>query len=95
MTKTFKTELAGIGIKAVDLHLAETARRIALDSLRQAYATYCTKKGWGFIERTSPEWAEMQAANTKQYQALKDAKAKEYNARRRLRTACKPFVGAA
>lgn len=79
--------LAKIGQKAVEHHQTESVRRARLEDLRTAYREYSQGKGLGFIEKKSPAWLDMEAACAAEYQALQGAKAKVYNARRRLATA--------
>lgn len=86
---TATTALAAIGLKAIEFSAATSARFAALAKFREACREWHQENGDTYIEKSSPEWAEMLKACDAEYSALMAAKAGERNARERLLRACR------
>ena len=83
------TELAGIGLKAIDYKRAVDARKIAAADFGEACTEWKHANGVDYIERGSQQWNQMLAGVRDALTAIKKANAAERNARERLIRACR------
>ncbi len=78
------TELAGIGLKAIEYKDAVDARRDAAFEFDAACSKWKEGNGVSFIERGSEAWNQMLGAVAGEIETVKKAKAAERNTRERL-----------
>lgn len=87
------TDLAAIGLKAIDLFVATNERKETDHAFDQACKAWKLKNGIShgeeFIAKGSKEWKAMMRSANKPYQARALAKRKERNAKERLFRACR------
>jgi len=87
------TDLAAIGLKAIDLFVATNERRETDHAFDEACKAWKFKNGIShgeeFIAKGSKEWKAMMRSANKPYQGRALAKRKERNAKDRLFRACR------
>lgn len=86
------TQLAAIGLKAIEHDQAVVAHKNAQSVLTTAYQEWKDEHGIGRIERGTPEWEDMLKATRAEYLAVAEAERIEKNAGDRLRRACRRSV---
>lgn len=82
------TELAALGLKAIEFKQAMDARKLAVGDLRDEFSRWKDEHGIGRVERHSDEWQAMLDAAHDQLEVARRAKAVERNAMNRLLRAC-------
>lgn len=78
------TELAGIGLKAIEYKAAVDTRMSAAKEFGAACDKWKRRNRVGFIDRNSALWFQMMDALDDDLDVVKKAKAAERNARERL-----------